>query len=196
MIANHDSAYGAPMAALRLANGLQRRGYDVSAHFLYSDSRMEDPYHAYEVLFSGRPSTLAAYFRILLKIIGRVRQAKPDIVITFMPLAGIFGQLAAFLAGVPVRVVSHRAPVNTYGRVMRWLDTLMARSGVYTDVVAVSEAVRASCKHYPKNLINRTVVVHNGLLDWRPSSSTKSEARAALGLSESDFVLVAVGRIE
>ena len=196
VIANHDSAYGAPMAALRLASGLHKRSYDVSAHFLYSESRIEAPYHPYEVFFPGRPPNLAAYFRILLAIVKRVRQEKPDIVISFMPLAGIFGQLSAYLAGVPIRVVSHRAPVNTYGRIMRWLDAVMAYSGVYTDVVAVSESVRASCKHYPKRLIDRTVVVHNGLLDWRPSSSTKPGARAALGLSESDFVLAAVGRIE
>jgi glycosyltransferase involved in cell wall biosynthesis len=196
VIANHDSAYGAPMAALRLASGLRERTHLVSAHFLYSESRIDSPYLSYDILFPGPSPDLLEYLRIFARTIALVRRAKPDVVITFMPLAGIFGQLAARIAGVQKRIVSHRAPVNTYGRIMRWLDTLLARFGVYTDVVAVSESVRASCSHYPKRLRQRTVVVHNGLLDWRPSYATRSEARAAFGFSESDFVLAAVGRIE
>ena len=196
LVANHESPYGAPMATLRLAKGLRDRGHEVSAYFLYRDERIESPYFDYEVLWPDRRPRLLDYWRMFIRTCRTVRRAQPDAVISFMPLAGIFAQLAAFLARVPTRVVSHRAPVNTYQPIIRWLDTLMAYCGCYTDVVAVSGSVKTSCAHYPSRLIERTVVVHNGLLDWKASPKTKAEARASLDLPADAFVLATVGRIE
>ena len=195
-MANHEGPYGAPMAALRLASGLRAVGHDVSACFLYRREAIRNPYHPFETLHSSAPTSLFQYFSIFTKIVQRARQIRPQAVITFMPLAGIFGNLAASFARVPTRIVSHRAPVTTYTPVIRSLDWAMALLGVYSDVVAVSTAVRESCEHYPGWLRKRSFVVHNGLLEWRPSGLTRSEARSRLGLSDGEFVLIATGRLE
>jgi glycosyltransferase involved in cell wall biosynthesis len=196
VLASYEDASGAPMAALRLASGLRRRGHAVSAYFLYTRSRIDTPDSAFEVIHvKGRPGGFA-YLTIPWRVVRTVRDFRPDVVVTYMPLATTVGQVSALLAGVRKRVVSHRSPVDSYTRSMQRLDAAMARLGVYTDFVPVSEAVRLSCRHYPSSLRDRSVVIYNGLLDWRASSLTKAEARRRLGLSENGFVLVSVGRIE
>jgi glycosyltransferase involved in cell wall biosynthesis len=79
---------------------------------------------------------------------------------------------------------------------MRSIDTVMAYCGCYTDLVHVSNAVRMSCRHYPAWLRDRARVVHNGILNWKPSQLTKAEARARLDLPDDEFVLVSAGRID
>jgi glycosyltransferase involved in cell wall biosynthesis len=196
ILVSHEDPSGAPMAALRLANGLHARGNDVTVRFLYSLKRMDSPYHPYEVVSAtSRPSPLD-YARILIKVIRYLRAEKPDAVVTFMPLAHAVGQFGAVLAGVKRRVVSHRSPIDTYSRLMRGIDAAMVYSGFYSDLVLVSNAVRVSCHYYPRRVLDRSRVVHNALLNWKPSQLSKEEARAALDLPMSEFVLASVGRID
>lgn len=197
VLASYEDTSGAPMAALRLASGLRRRGHAVSAYFLYTRRSIDTPDSAFKVIhYQGRRPRGFAYLAILWRVARTVREFRPDVVVTYMPLANVIGQVSALLAGVRKRVVSHRSPVGSYTRLMQRLDAAMARLGVYTDCVPVSEAVRLSCRHYPSSLRDRSVVIYNGLLDWRASSLTKAEARRRLELSDKDFVLVSVGRIE
>jgi glycosyltransferase involved in cell wall biosynthesis len=184
------------MAALRLASGLRRRGHEVSAHFLYTRQRIDPPDDAFEVVYGERRPRRFAYLAMLWRFSRTIRELRPEVVVTYMPLANAVGQVSALLAGVRKRVVSHRSPVGSYTRFMQRLDAAMAWLGVYTDCVPVSEAVRLSCRHYPSRLRERSVVIYNGLLDWRASSLTRMEARQRLGLSMQEFVLVSVGRIE
>jgi glycosyltransferase involved in cell wall biosynthesis len=87
-----------------------------------------------------------------------------------------------------VPVWSIRPSLNVLDRLWAWL-------GIYTDVVAVSEGVRASCRGYPARLMRRTVVVHNGLFGWRASALGRDEARRRLGIAPERLALVAVGRL-
>lgn len=51
-----------------------------------------------------REPSIVADFRSLLRLFNLVRRLKPQIVQTHTPKAGLLGMLAAFLAGVPVRI--------------------------------------------------------------------------------------------
>jgi glycosyltransferase involved in cell wall biosynthesis len=196
ILVSYEDPSGAPMAALRLAKGLQDRGSDVTVRFLYSRKSMDSPYHPFEVVNpTSLPGSLG-YARILIRVTRYLRAEKPDAVVTFMPLAHAVGQFAATLAGVSKRVVSHRSPVDSYSKLMRGIDVLMAYSGFYTDLVLVSNAVRTSCRYYPAWLLDRSRVVHNALLNWKHSQLSKEEARAALDLPMSEFVLTSVGRVD
>jgi glycosyltransferase involved in cell wall biosynthesis len=93
------------------------------------------------------------------------------------------------------RYIRRERPVDTMNPLLRRLDTLWAWLGVYTGVVAVSEGVRRSCSHYPAWLLERTVVVHNGLRSWCPSQLDRRGARSRFGIPAEKFVLVAIGRL-
>lgn len=185
---------GAQIAALRLARGLRDKGYDPSVHFLYEQVPVDTPDHPYEVLLPTENPGVLGYLRIAVALVGLLAREKPDAVVTFLPLANVLGQALAALLGVKRRIVSHRMPADTAKPVLRKLDTLWARLGVYTRVVAVSNGVLRTVQHYPKRLLARTEVIHNGLRGFKPSALSRSAAREKLGIRGNETVLVAVGR--
>lgn len=186
---------GAQLAALRLARGLSESGHEPEVLFLYEQGPITAPDHTFQVLRPVQRPGAKGYLGIAAALWRRLRRERPEQVLTFLPLAHVVGQTAALLAGTRRRVVSHRTPVNTISPTMRVLDAFAAWLGIYTDVVAVSEGVRATCSHYPPWLRRRTVVVHNGLRDWRPSTLGREAARRRLGVPAGTLLLVAVGRL-
>jgi glycosyltransferase involved in cell wall biosynthesis len=78
--------------------------------------------------------------------------------------------------------------------VLRPADLVLAWLGIYTRVICVSRAVLASCRRYPAGLLNRTVVVYNGLREFRRSSLTREQARTKFAVPSGRMVLVAIGR--
>lgn len=185
---------GAQIAALRLARGLRDRGHEPRVIFLYQQAPIDSPDHPFEVLIPKTKPGPADYAKMVIRLASLVRAERPDLVLTFMPLANVIGQGVASATGVKQRVVSHRMPVGAATPVMRRLDRLWARLGVYTQVVAVSESVRDSCAHYPGKLLAHTRVVHNGLRNWQPSSLSNEAARARFAIPPGRLALVAVGR--
>lgn len=185
---------GAQIAALRLARGLRDRGHEPRVIFLYQQASVDSPDHPYEVLVPKVKPGPTDYLRMVGKLVSLVRSEKPDLVLTFMPLANVIGQATARVTGVKRRVVSHRMPVSAATPLMRRLDAIWAKLGVYTQVVAVSDSVRESCAHYPADLRAHTRVVHNGLRNWQASTLSQAEARARFGVPEGVLALVAVGR--
>lgn len=186
---------GAPIAALRLAAGLADCGYQAEAWFLYDPDPVQGGDYPYTALVGGKARGAADTVRIVMRLWREMRRFRPDVVVTFLPFASVLGSLIARLAGVPVRIVSHRVPCNTYSRIMRPLDRMSAVIGNYTDVVAVSASVAQSCAGYPAWLKARTHVVYNGLKDWPRSGLTRSQARERLGLPVDSSLVVAVGRL-
>jgi glycosyltransferase involved in cell wall biosynthesis len=185
---------GAQIAALRLAHGLAQRGHDVTVRFLYEKLAVNSQDHPHDVVLrSGNPG-LSGHLKIVRTVYRTLKAEKPDVVLTFLPLACVVAQTCAWAAGIKTRVASHRMPINTASSIMRKLDLVMAWAGIYTKVVCVSSAVRDACKAYPRRLLDRTVVVYNGLLDFVPSRLTKAEARHKFGVAEGLFSLVALGR--
>lgn len=185
---------GAQIAALRLARGLRDRGHDPRVVFLYAVTPIPAPDHPYEVLRDGPPDP-GGYLSLIGAVTRLVRQERPAVVLTFMPLASALGQAAAMIVRARRRVISHRVPVATIRPVWRVLDMAWAWLGVYTDVVAVSDGVRQGCHGYPAWLQQRTVVVHNGLFGWQPSRLDRAAARQLFGVSDGSLVLAAVGRL-
>ncbi|NWG23441.1 MAG: glycosyltransferase [Pseudorhodoplanes sp.] len=195
IIASFEHASGAPMAALRLAHGLSERGHKLNATFIYRLETIPRSDFPFTLLFErekvGALDALAAVSTLRRAF----RERHADAVISFLPLANVIGQVAAFAAGVPVRLVSPRVPVTTYSRGMQLADSLLARTGIYTCVVAPTGAVLRSCGHYPKRLRDTFSVVNNGLLDWTPSTLSRAEARRHFGIPPGAFALVSVGRL-
>jgi glycosyltransferase involved in cell wall biosynthesis len=189
-----ENGVGAPMAALRLAYGLRERGYDTKVMVIYERTRVETPYHHYEVVWPRRPSAFELP-NLVARVAHLLSMQKPDAVVTFLPLANAVGTAAAAIAGIPTRVVSHRVTLESYRVGWRLADIMMARAGIYTDIITVSEAVRASCSFYSKRTLNRTAVIYNGLLDWKPSRLDRAQARSRFALPQTGSILVSTGRL-
>ena len=82
---------GAQGTIVRLSRELVRRGHAVEVWCLYDKT----PYRATEngvrvLLSGGRPSAIG-YLQILIRLIRGLRSARPDGVITFLPLACVMG---------------------------------------------------------------------------------------------------------
>lgn len=186
---------GAPIAALRLAAGFSEQGHEVDALFLYGLGQIDGGDFPYRTLLKRPYRSPVDFLRMVGRLYRAIRDFKPDAVLFFLPLASVLGALVSRICGVPVRIVSHRAPRHSYGALMRLLDLAAAWLGLYTDVVAVSKSVARSCKHYPAWLRAHVRVVYNGIKGWQPSQLDKAAARRRLGLDETAPLAVAVGRL-
>jgi glycosyltransferase involved in cell wall biosynthesis len=186
---------GAQIAALRLARGLRDRGHNPRVVFLYQVAPIPDPDHPYEVLCDRQKPGIGGYLALVRDVTTLIWRERPPVVLTFMPFASVLGQAAAWMAGIPRRVISHRVPVSTIRPIWRALDMTWAWLGVYTDVIAVSNGVLQGCGAYPNRLKRRMRVVHNGLFSWRSSSLSYDAARRLFAIDDGTFAMVAVGRL-
>lgn len=132
---------------------------------------------------------------------------KPEIVHTHTPKAGLVGMMAAYFAGVPVRM-----------HTVAGLPLLEAK-GLKRQVLNLVEKVTYAfaTKVYPNSFAMRVIIVKEGFCapgklkvlgngssngidtEWfRPeavSDSTKTILREKLGICEDDFVFIFVGRL-
>ena len=188
----HPSS-GAQQALMRLSRQLVLRGHSVEVWFLYRKVDVDTADLRTRFFFDGNLS-LRGILVLPFRLLRAFREAQPDAVISFLPLANTLGQFCAWLASVRLRIASHRAPAQTYSAPMRIVDKLLGAMGLYTAIICVSGTVRQSFQDHPPNYRARLHVVHNGIA-WNPSSSTQLDARRRLRLPQAGFVFVAVGRI-
>jgi glycosyltransferase involved in cell wall biosynthesis len=193
MISFMNRGAGAQQALMRLAQQLGLRGHDVEIWFLYRKADVDTGDLKARCVLDGKV-TPARLVLLPFYLMRALRAARPDAVISFLPLANTLGLLSAWLTGIRVRVASHRAPGNTYSAPMRLADKVLGSLGLYTAIVCVSHAVRQSFQAYPPNYRARLKVVHNGIA-WKGSETTRAEARRKLGLPASGFLFVAAGRL-
>ena len=193
MISFMNRGAGAQQALMRLSQQLILRGHNVEVWFLYRKSDVDTGDLPVRFFFDGTLN-LARLFVLPFRLVRAIRESQPDAVISFLPLANTLGLLCAWLAGVSVRIASHRAPAYTYSLPMRIADRILGATGLYTAIICVSRAVRQSFQAYPPNYRSRLQVVHNGIA-WNASSATRLDARRKLGLPATGFIFVAAGRL-
>jgi glycosyltransferase involved in cell wall biosynthesis len=193
MISFMNRGAGAQQALMRLSQQLSLRGHSVEVWFLYRKSKVDTGDLMSRCILDGYLTPLRLIF-LPVRLVRTLRESRPDAVISFLPLANTLGLLSAWLAGVTVRIASHRAPAYTYSTPMRIADRTVGALGLYTAIVCVSRAVRQSFQAYPPNYRARLKVVHNGIA-WEAAPSTRIEARRKLGLPPTGFLFVAAGRL-
>jgi glycosyltransferase involved in cell wall biosynthesis len=194
LLITHMDQGGAQEALLRLGRELRARGHDVETWFLYEKSSLYRNEERIRVLLPEASPGASGYLRILPRLVGELKQHRPDAVISFLPLANGLGQIAARLAGVRRRVASQRNPYWSYGPLMQRLDKLAGSLGCYTANVGNSQSVVDSFAHYPAPYRRRLTVVHNGI-DWRPSALDAANARSRFGLPPDRPMILNIGRL-
>jgi glycosyltransferase involved in cell wall biosynthesis len=185
---------GAQRAAHRVARGLRERGWDIELWFLYKVADDAFPGVPVRVFYEDASPGASGYMRILFSVISAMRSSRPDAVVSFLPLASIVGQTAAFIARVPRRIASLRSPGTTFDTPMRQLDMLFGTIGLYSRIVSVSQAVADEATDYPARYRRLIDVVHNGVESFKTDLS-KDEARKALGLPDTGVLALNVGRM-
>ncbi len=185
---------GAQLAALRVARGLASRGWSVELWFLYRVGVGDFSGLPMRVIHEGANPTFVERLKIFMSVSSALRRVRPEAVLTFLPFASVVGQTAAFLSRIPVRIASLRSPPATFRMGMRILDKLCGSTGVYTGIVAVSDAVAQSVHAYPETYRQRLSVIHNGV-QTADVADSQSHARESLGFPPNVPVALVVGRL-
>ena len=184
---------GAQEAMMRLMRQLRARGHETETWFLYEKNSCYRGQPAVEVILPKPRLTLTDLPVLFSRLLAMLRARRPHAVIGFLPLANIMGQLAAHMAGVPVRIASQRSPGSTFNPAMQAIDRALGTHGIYTRVICVSHAVRESFAAYPPAYCARLGVVNNGI-EWDPSALERDAARHSFGIPADMPLLVASGR--
>lgn len=127
---------------------LHARGYDV--HAISSPGPLADEYEKSEPVTVHRvPMTRAmtplADLLALIRLVRLLRRLRPEVVQAGTPKGGLLGVLAAWLAGVPVRIYHVRGlPLTTATGLRHWILRLTERAAcaAATSVLCVSRSMR------------------------------------------------------
>jgi glycosyltransferase involved in cell wall biosynthesis len=184
---------GAQEALLRLMRQLRLRGHEAEVWFFYQKSPCFCGQPGVRVIIPKARLSLFDIPILCSRLVRMFRQARPDAVIGFLPLANVLGLLAAAFCGVQLRIASQRSPGPTFGWITRLFDRLLGSRGIYGRIICVSRAVMESFENYPAAYRARLSVVNNGI-DWTPSGLDKAEARTSFGIPAGYPLLVATGR--
>jgi glycosyltransferase involved in cell wall biosynthesis len=138
-----------------------------------------------------------------------LRAHSADVVHTHLFGANVVGRTAARLSGVPVVSTLHDADYEVITRegnpgltrwkhgVLRLVDEATLRAA-RAEIVAVSRYVADSARRHLHARPERTTVIHNGIdtTVFRPGTpEERSRARAEMGASADDFVVLSVARM-
>lgn len=144
---------GAQKVLLDQAAWFQRRGYRVSALFLYDRdglySQWQDSYpfpvHNLEAFRSGDGFFQQAFSipGALLRLWKLMRRGRFDAVETFTLDSNLFALPVAWLAGVPVRIATHHGWATKNSPVKRFVHNLLLKMGIVDILVAVTDGLRA-----------------------------------------------------
>ena len=164
--------------------------------YLLADSKdvveipsMSRSLHAWSDLLS-----LFAITRLLVR-------ERPDLVHTHTPKAGMLGRVAAFLAGVPVRVHTyHGHGFSGYlGRIgssaVISLERLLNRLSTHVIAISESQAIEITEK-YRVVPGSKVTVIRNGidLARFAYADEERSEVRRQLGVNDEEILVVWAGR--
>ncbi len=172
-----------------LEGRLAARGVDASAVYLRDLREHEDARGARWT----RPFLASRDFGRLLR---RLRQERPAVIVTFTPFLGALAALAARFLGRSKVVSTLHTASDRVGRGVLWFDAVVARLGWYSGIVACAPSVAASYERNGPAYMRHVTVVANGVEpSYEPRRSGSGASGAGLGPSSGGLVAVAVGRL-
>jgi glycosyltransferase involved in cell wall biosynthesis len=135
------------------------------------------------------------------KLVRLLRLWRPDVVMTWLYHADLMGTLAGRVAGVQRIVWNVRCSdmaFSQYSPMTRWVVTLLARLSAMPWAIATNsnagKRAHEALGYKPK----RWVHLPNGFDtdEWKPHPECRKKTRHALGLSEANFVIGMVARVD
>lgn len=192
---------GAQRQLANLANGLAEAGHTVSVATFYSGG------HFYTDLLNEKVRLILTgkkhrwdVLPFLTRLTHVVRHERPDVLHSYMSANVIASLLKPMFSGLPIvwGVRATRMDWKRYDRLARVVGVLSRWYSRSADLIIVnSRAGYADCvaDGYPQN---RTVVVPNGIDTsyFVPDRPSGRKIRAELALSDSDYVIGCVARLD
>lgn len=123
-----------------------------------------------------------------------MRRERFDVVETFTHDSNLIGLPIAWLAGVPVRIATHRGLDERFPRWRLKLHTLMINMGIADVFVAVSDGIGRQARLEGVHP-GKVRVILNGVTPLDVESVDAGAVRKTLNSKESDLFLLAVGRL-
>ena len=193
-------AGGGQRQLANLANGLAEAGHEVTVATFYSG-------HFYADLLKRdvRLILIGKKYRwdvlpFLARLTDVIRHERPDVLHSYMSANVIASLLKPMFSGLPIvwGVRSSRIDLKRYDRLSRAVGVLSRWYSRTADLIIVnSRAGYADClaDGFPQS---RTVVVPNGIDTsyFRPDRQSGRKIRAELALSDSEYVIGCVARLD
>jgi glycosyltransferase involved in cell wall biosynthesis len=187
----HDGG-GSSVLASTLAEAMRAKGHHVEEWYLFGS---QDQLPAGTRVFvegarSWSPFTLAKLFA---RVVGALREAKPDAVFGLQPLSNVLAAVAGSLAGVPNRIATHHLPYDQFNPALMKLDGIAGRLGLYSRMIACGHSVADTYRRNGSRYAARLDVIPNG--HQRPQRIARETARARFDLPSKGIVLGQLGRL-
>jgi glycosyltransferase involved in cell wall biosynthesis len=189
---------------LRQAAWLHERGYSVTAAFLYDKEKLlpswssNYPFPIHDLGFA--PPTANIFMQAVLFVRGvfrlfRLIGRRGTIAIeTFTHHANLIGLPAAWMAGIPNRIGSHRGKIEGFPPILERLHAMMINSPIATRLVVVAQRVREDALAEGVHT-ERIITIVNGVNIPKVNKADVLRVRAELGLRDDDIILLSVGRL-
>lgn len=194
---------GAQRVLLSLARYFHKNGYPVQAVFLYDKqglARQWSEQYPFPVIsldgwrYGG--FVLAKLPRLLgglVRLFRLLRKAK--VAITFTPDSNFLGLPVAWLAGVPVRLGTYHGRVDGMPRASMRAHGRLINSAMCTQMVCVSDQVRALAMNDESARPEKLLVINNGIELPMNASVRKEALREGFGVGTGKILLLTVGRL-
>ncbi len=185
---------GAQEISRLVGAGLGARGYEVSHLFFYRKSLSFDAPPNTRYCSLDRPRGLGGALKFPFQLLGEIRAAQPDAILTFQHYGNTVGGIAARLASsapVIANQVSARMLMNP---LVRTADLALGMLGAFDLITVNSADMLADYSRYPNRYSKRLRYIPHGF-DLKKTELTKQQARAAFNLPPDVPLLGSVARL-
>lgn len=185
---------GAQEISRLVGAGLTDRGYDVSHLFFYRKSPSFDAPPNTRYCSLDRPRGIAGALKFPMQLLREIRDAQPDVILTFQHYGNTVGGIAARLASsapVIANQVSARMLMNP---LVRTADMALGLFGAFDLITVNSTDMLADYSRYPAAYSKRLRHIPHGF-DLKGTELTKQQARAAFNLPQDVPLLGSVARL-
>lgn len=200
---------GSQKNLLTHARWFHEQGHYVTAVFFYDKQGLHDSWqedYEFPILNlnawlpgAGALRNIFTLLRGLGQLYGLLRRHQPQVVETFTPDSNLLGLPLAWLAGVPVRIATHRAFIDKRPGWYPRLHGALVNSGIVSTLIAVSEQVRKMAVEVEKVRPEKVQVILNGVdlppLEPEKRAHIRQKVRQELGLPPECPLLLTVGRL-
>lgn len=187
-------AAGAQRVSDMVGEGLRQRGHDVRTVFMYrkTDAYDVDP-HA-DFILDHKPRGAGDLLKAIGGLVGYMRRARPDAVISYQHYGNIAGTIAGRLAGAKHLVANQSgAPGRHGGWPAMAVDKLMGAVGFYDYSIVNSGWLASQFDAYPAQYRRRLRRIDHGV--EAGAGADRRAARAMFGLPDNVYLAISSGRL-
>jgi len=194
---------GAQRVLLNQALWFWQHGYSVSVAFYYDkDNLLEDwqkkvpfPIQVIGSYQKGKPiRNFCGLLKGFFHLCRFIQKEKPSVIECFTHDADLIGLTAAWICHVPGRFGTHHGRFHGLSGLKKSLHTIVINSSITDKIICVSE--RAKNQALEEGIrLDKIIVIPNGISLIDPNPETRKIKRSEIGLTDSNFAVLNVGRL-